>query len=358
MHVAFRVDSSERIGTGHLMRCLTLADAIRSTGATTRFICRHLNTAQAEMLVGRGHEVRILPAGSVTPTAKSTYQEWLGTTQAADADDTISALDDLARWDWLVVDHYALDQDWETRLRSKAENSLVIDDLANRKHQCDLFLDQNLQPSSEDRYKELVPREAKKIVGPQFALLRPEFREARENRAGNPDASRLNICFGGTDPDGATVLATEALNSAALRELPVDIVIGTANPHRARIASLAEKLPNTTLHIQPPRLAALMSRAQLALGAGGATSWERCCMALPTAIVSLADNQKNGCSALMRKRAAIYVGDIVHLTADHIAQTLQGMLAKPILLRAMSQRAATLVDGKGTERVVEAMACI
>ena len=149
----------------------------------------------------------------------------------------------------------------------------------------------------------------------------------------------------------------EAFDCPLLRDLAIDVVIGIDNPHRAQVAELARKLPRSMLHVQPSNLGALMSRARLALGAGGASSWERCCLGVPTAVISIADNQKSGCRALAAARAAVYLGDMAELTANCIAKATQKLLTKPGLLSAMSRRAAALVDGRGTDRVVEAMSC-
>src|SRR5690606_32001299 len=193
MKVALRTDASMRIGTGHLMRCLTLADALRDAGARTRFVCRALPHGLREVVIGRGHELVELPSvcGSTagggdgrgapvaSPHTALEHADWLGTTQEEDAAATCDALDDGAVWDWLAVDHYAIDARWETRLRTAARRILAIDDLADRRHDCDALLDQNLHAGMHARYDGLVPDACVRLVGPRHALLRPEFAAAR-----------------------------------------------------------------------------------------------------------------------------------------------------------------------------------
>jgi UDP-2,4-diacetamido-2,4,6-trideoxy-beta-L-altropyranose hydrolase len=351
MQIVFRVDASERIGTGHFMRCLTLADALHRAGAITRFICRHLTSALAEMALSRGHELRMLPAEPAPAADASPYGAWLGTTQAADAEATISALADVPCWDWLVVDHYALDEEWEKKLYPSTDKLLVIDDLANRRHRCDVLLDQNLQTTVTDRYKDLVPETARKFIGPRFALLRPEFREARKARGRNTEKQRLNIFFGGTDPTGATVMALDVIGAMTNRCFAVDAIAGRDSAQLEEINRRCVALANTALHVQPPSMAALFSAATLALGAGGATSWERCCLGLPTVIISVAQNQQNGSAALARARAAVNLGPLERVSPTNLASMLLRLIAKPRLLASIGRRASALVDGRGTERV-------
>jgi len=349
MNVVIRVDASLRIGTGHFTRCLTLANALKRGGAKVLFICRHVTDFMRDQIRDTGHDLVVLPPREDAADGDLAHSAWLAVPQVDDATDTLAALRQYGPIDWLVVDHYGLDARWEKALRPAAARLLALDDIADRPHDADLLLDQNLQDTDQDRYAGLLPATCRRLIGPRFALLRPEFQALAAAQPKRRD--RVNIFFGGVDPDGMTVRATKALDCATLRAVPADIVIGIDNPHRACIAALVEKLPGATLHIQPANLGVLMNRARLALGGGGATSWERCCLAVPTAIVSIAENQKSGCRALARARAAIYLGDIAQLTADCIARAVQDLLGKPRLLVAMSRRAGALVDGRGTDRV-------
>jgi UDP-2,4-diacetamido-2,4,6-trideoxy-beta-L-altropyranose hydrolase len=348
MNIAFRVDASAQIGTGHLVRCLTLANALQSLGARATFVCRHITPFLTTKLAEAGHKLVTLPAAPAA-AGSGDYAAWLGTSQSQDLADTTTALkgDD---WDWLVVDHYALDAEWEKAVRPLCRTLMVVDDLANRSHDCDVLLDQNLTLSI-DRYKYLVPASCRRFEGPAYALLRPEFRQARDKPARDPANHRLNIFFGGTDPYGATVKALNAIAAIPNRGFAVDVIAGTDNSRREEISRRSEGLAGSVLYVQPSSMAALFSRATLALGAGGTTSWERCCVGLPAVIISVAQNQRGGSAALARARAAINLGPLEELCPVKLSDLMLRLLNRPRLLAAMGRRASSLVDGRGTERI-------
>ena len=232
MKSAIRVDASGQIGTGHLMRCLTLADALKPSGAQIRFVSRHMPEHLRVMLSSNGHEFALLNGVSSEQTAYgSSYAHWLGVSQAQDARDTTHALFGQT-WDWLIVDHYALDAGWETALRSSAKYILVIDDIADRQHDCDVLLDQNFYADMDTRYTGKVPAHCQLLLGPRFALLREEFRRMREHikpRIG--PVKRVLIFFGGVDAENYTLCAIEALACLSNSDLNVGVVIGAQHPH-------------------------------------------------------------------------------------------------------------------------------
>ena len=172
MNIAFRVDASTQIGTGHFMRCLTLADALKQHGAKIRFASRHMPEYLRDMLVVKGHEFMLLDSSPSDAISDGlSHANWLGTSQHADAQDTVQALSGQT-WDWLIVDHYALDARWESALRQTAKNIFVIDDIADRQHDCDVLLDQNLYADMDSRYTGKVPAHCQLLLGPRYALLR------------------------------------------------------------------------------------------------------------------------------------------------------------------------------------------
>lgn len=352
MKIAFRVDASDAIGTGHLMRCLTLADALAGDGHSCHFAMRDLPGAMLALPQARGHTVAVLPvpaAGEPTDTDLA-HSAWLGVRRERDAAETAAALGDPV--DWLVVDHYALAADWHRLLRPHARCILAIDDLADRALDCDLLLDQNLQ-TAPDRYAGLLATSCETLIGPKYALLRPDFAAIR---AAPPvrDDDRVLVYFGGIDTPGATLLALDALVLAGMDRRPIDVVAGGRNPHLPAIRAWCSARPAAICH-ESADIAELMARAGLAIGAAGAAAWERCCLGLPTLLVTIADNQKPGAEALGRQGAALLAGDVAGLEAADLAAMLVTLGKAPLLHQGMAGRAAALVDGQGVGRVKQAM---
>ena len=352
--VLFRVDASEIIGTGHVMRCLTLADALKKNGTHTLFVSRHLSLYLQEILAIKGHEFRIINSiqdeSSIDNLAHS---DWLGVSQSRDALDTIKLLTNQT-FDWLVVDHYALDTRWESALRQSVKNILVIDDIADREHDCDVLLDQNFYVDMQSRYVGKVPKHCQLLLGPRYALLRPEFLTARKQakiRSGT--VKRILVFFGGVDADNYTGMALSAMQNLDLNGIAVDVVIGTQHPNRDEILSIC-KASNFVCHIQTQHMAELMLQADLSIGAGGSATWERCSLGLPTIAISTADNQ----TAQIRDAAfsgLIYVIEANTNLPEVIERHLLTMIESSIFRQVLSTNAMGSVDGRGVLRVIGKM---
>ena len=351
MRIVFRADASIRIGSGHVMRCLTLADILRELGAETTFVCREHPGHLFELIESKGHRLIRLAAPAEFSSGSLAYADWLGETQEEDAHQVLGSLGDMGCCDWLVVDHYALDAQWEMLMRGSARNVMVIDDLADRQHDCDILLDQNYCLGMESRYADLVPRQCRKLLGPKYALLRPEFLEARRGlRPRDGRIERILMFFGGSDPSNETAKALQAIKLLGRNDVAVDVVIGAANPHQEEIASLCAALPQTMLHRQASNMAELMSNADLAVGAGGGTMWERCCLGLPAIMTSIADNQRAGCEAVARRGGGIYLGEAASARVELLEAGLRLALSSPWLLVGASEWGMALVDGHGGRR--------
>jgi UDP-2,4-diacetamido-2,4,6-trideoxy-beta-L-altropyranose hydrolase len=356
MRIAFRVDASPQIGTGHFMRCLTLADALQQRGAEIRFVCRHLPPHLQRLLDSGKHGfVRMNLAAPPETNPDLTHAVWLETSQQQDALDTIQALSDIS-WDWLIVDHYALDARWEALLRESAQRIAVIDDIADRPHDCDLLLDQNCQAAMSARYAGKVPGHCRLLLGPRYALLREEFRSVREQaepRTGNVE--RILIFFGGIDADNYTGRAIEAVAALDIAGLHVDVVVGLRHPHAERIASQCIE-HGFVCHVQTPRMAELIAAADLAIGAGGTATWERCCLGLPALVLCVAPNQSDQIAAAA-SAGLLYApesGDeCIFLIRRHAA----ALIENPLLRGAMSRAGMQAVDGRGVWRVVRSLGC-
>ncbi|MBL8616171.1 MAG: UDP-2,4-diacetamido-2,4,6-trideoxy-beta-L-altropyranose hydrolase [Deltaproteobacteria bacterium] len=357
LHVALRVDASALIGTGHLVRCLTLAAALRSRGARCTFVCRHAPPALVERVHAAGHGLLLLPGGAdvafVPGADEPPHAAWLGQPWARDAADTAAALAP-GGWDWLVVDHYALDRRWEEAVAPLAQRLLVIDDLADRPHACDLLLDQNLQRDMDHRYDGLLPTTCARLLGPAYALLRPEFAAARASRAASPPAPRrLFVFFGGADPNDMTSRALDALDN--VEDIELDVVIGSLHPKRAQLLARCAAHPGWSCAVDVHDMAARMARAAVGVGAGGTTTWERCAVGLPSVVVSVAHNQVEIAAACAAAGVQLDLGWGPALSTSALRGAVVGLLHSAADQRRLGAAAAATCDGLGADRVAAAL---
>jgi UDP-2,4-diacetamido-2,4,6-trideoxy-beta-L-altropyranose hydrolase len=360
VRVAIRVDAGLALGTGHVMRCLTLAEALRAEGAEVAFVCREHPGHLIEHLGTRAWPVYPLPAAEQVAGADAdapAHAAWLGADWRLDAEQTRAALADGAPWDWLVIDHYAIDWRWEQATASLAHARLVIDDLADRRHDCELLLDQNAVPGRDTLYAGLTPAGCRRLIGPEYALLRPEFAVARAGLTPRVGAVRkVQVFFGGVDADDLTSLAIEAVAGLGRADLSCEVIVGAANPRAQAITARCAELPCFSCHGPVDDMAARMVRADLSVGAGGGALLERCALGLPSIVLALADNQVPGCQALAEAGATLYLGRPDADTGARLGAALAVCLAAPEFLRHMAERARQVTDAQGTRRVVERLA--
>jgi UDP-2,4-diacetamido-2,4,6-trideoxy-beta-L-altropyranose hydrolase len=354
----FRVDASVDIGTGHVMRCVTLADALHAEGAECHFVCREHPGHLMDHVARRGHVVHALPMTSPEVVLQEdeaptpTYSSWLGADWRADASECQIFLRAI-RPDWLVVDHYALDARWEAFLRPTCQRVAVVDDLVDRAHDCELLLDQTLGRRPED-YAALVPRRCTLLTGAVHALLRPDFMQLRDYSLARRQANtleRLLVSMGGTDRDNATGRVLQALERSSLpSHCRITVVMGGTAPWLDSVRQQATAMTRRTeVLVEVSNMAQLMADSDLSIGAAGSTSWERCCLGVPTLMLVLAANQRDGASALERAGAAIVLGHAAEAAA-RIEQSLARLLDGR-RLRDMSLAASRVTDGRGTETV-------
>ncbi|MES2413943.1 MAG: UDP-2,4-diacetamido-2,4,6-trideoxy-beta-L-altropyranose hydrolase [Pseudomonadota bacterium] len=371
MKVAFRVDASLQIGSGHVMRCLTLADALAVQGAQCYFLSRELVGNLLALIRQRGYAVDVLPAPT-EPTQvgapegdksdsrqRHFYKGWLGISWEKDAEQTRTLVEKLQP-DWLVIDHYALDQRWEDALRPHFKKLMVIDDLADRAHQCDLLLDQNLGRAPLD-YMSLVPAKCKVLTGPRYALLRPEFALLRAyslQRRQYPVIKQLLITMGGVDQSNTTGQVLQALRGCRLPpDCSITVVMGLQASWLEEVRALALDMPwPTEVQVNINDMAQCMADSDLAIGAAGSTSWERCCLGLPTLLVVLADNQRAIAEALQGAGAAKTLN--IASAVPEACEVLSALVADPRALHDMSIAAAHIVDGLGTASLVSHLSAL
>lgn len=357
MRVAFRVDASSRIGSGHLMRCLALADGLLARGHRVSFVSRdlagHLNDLLESRAAEKGFDAIRLPAPTIAPEGRAD-RSWLGVPPELDAAQTAAACEAFAP-DWLIVDHYGIDAQWHRRLRGAARRIMAIDDLADRAYDCDLLLDQNLGVAPADRYRERIGAATSLLLGPRYALQRPEFARLRSRAQPREHVRRVAVFFGGVDEPALTERTVEAFRDRALRDTELDVFVGAGNARIAAIGRLVAHLPQARLHTPGPDFASLLAQADLSIGAGGGTMWERCTLGVPAVVVSIAANQEPGCRAGAQAGAIVYLGRAEDVSGAAIAGAVRLLRAAPHIVRQMSAACLALSDGGGVERVVRAI---
>lgn len=326
MNIIFRTDSSIDIGSGHLMRCLTLADELKKSGAKVEFVCRELEGNLIKIVEEKGYLVHRLPKPILDEEGLSGYARWLGVNGEIDAEQTEKILKSTNKIDLLIIDHYALDIKWESKLRSYTKKIMVIDDLANRKHDADILLDQNYVENMATRYDNLVPPSCIKLLGPKYVLLRPEFYAVKGNlRKRDNIVKRILIFFGGSDPTNETTKAIKAVQGLNRPDIEVDIVIGASNPWQEEIKQQCEEL-GFNYYRQVNNMAELMAKADLAIGAGGATTWERCFLGLPSICIIAAENQEEIINFLDQENLLINLGWNNKVKIEDVTKTIETIL--------------------------------
>ena len=353
MNIFFRTDASLKIATGHVMRCLSLANALKEQGANCRFICREHPGNLLKFIEQKSFEVIKLPIETkndlIANSPPPSELDWL-----VDAEQTQAAIENY-KVSWLIVDHYELDIRWEKRLQAYTQQLMVIDDLANRAHACNLLLDQNLGRKAQD-YASSLPSDCKLLIGPEYALLRPEFSALREyslKRRQNSTLKHLLISMGGVDQDNATAEVLQALKISPLAaDCQITVVMGLHAPHLKQIRELAEQMPwPTEVVVNIIDMAQRMADSDLAIGAAGITAWERCCLGLPSLLIIMAENQRSGAHALDEVHASYLIGTIADISTQ-LPKAIEDLI-KDQMLTTLSLRASEITDGLGITRTLQ-----
>lgn len=347
MNVVFRVDASERIGGGHLSRCMTLAAGFAKHHCNIYFISSQLPDSYIHVLTTLGYKVElILPKVSDIKIADRNFSDL---SQENDAALTLKVLKGLVV-DLLIVDHYELDYEWESCVRCHVTRLMIIDDLANRRHCCDVLLDSNFHAHHYDRYSNLIEPKTLFLGGPSYAILRQEFKQARPHvKIRNGRVDRLLIFFGASDSHDYTSKAIEAV-----RELcpgtNVDVVVGSMNTHLNKIKNLCMSY-SYDLHVDIDYMSSLMAKADCSIGAGGIALWERCSLGLPTFVIPTASNQYDQVNSVAAYGAVYSLKDYQSRT-EIFAEDIQSFLLNESLRASISERSFQLVDCMGIDRIL------
>ena len=278
------------------------------------------------------------------------HANWVGADWKSDAEGTCAWLGEMEA-DWLIVDHYGLDTRWESALRPYCRKFMVIDDLADRQHDCELLLDQNLVADMVHRYDDRVPQTCGTMLGPDYALLQPQYAQLHPRTPPRQGpVRRMLVYFGGADTGNLTGLAIAAFLSLDRIDVAMDVVINPAGSQIDKIREQVTGQQNIRLHAGLPSLAPLMAEADLAIGGGGATSWERCCLGLPALVITLAENQRPIAAELVRHGLIRWLGHCDEVGEEELAQTMREVFDTG-LDPAWSESCNQLVDGQGAARV-------
>ncbi|WP_456023819.1 UDP-2,4-diacetamido-2,4,6-trideoxy-beta-L-altropyranose hydrolase [Pseudomonas protegens] len=349
MRVLIRADASPTIGSGHIARCLTLARVLRAQGSHVAFACRCLPGHRLDALHAEGFETFALPERYAAEDPKQAIESMLP--WQADIDALGMQLEGQAEFDWIIVDHYGLDHHWQTAARRWALRIAAVDDLATRRYSVDLLLNQNLSGLHE-HYQPLLPENCRTLLGPRFAMLREEIRcpaiEIKDR------ARRVLVNFGGFDAARQTHHAMLAL--ADFAELQVDFVAGADNPAWAQMQALCETRPNWRLHSFVSDFYQRMTEADLFIGAGGGTSWERAAMGLPTICIAVSNNQQANGEVMAAAGAHVFMGAREQVSVEQLRDAIGFVTGNHYLRQSLAERSRQLVDGRGAERVAAALA--
>lgn len=342
MRVIIRADASVAIGSGHVIRCLTLADQLRGQGAEVSFLCAELPGGLSDLVSARGYV-----CGQLSSSVAGSC--------IIDAAETLMVASEVMPGivDWLVVDHYGLDSRWEESVRGCCRRMMVIDDIANRPHSCELLLDQNYD--DQWRYQDLVAKDCRQLLGPGYALLRPEYAENRRpDEYRRRSLRRIFVFFGGSDPADLTGMTLKALMAPDLIHLEVDVVVGGSYIHHESLDILSKERGHTIIYGPQLHLADLMMAADLAVGAGGVTNWERMTLGLPSLVIPMAENQVPISEQLHQRGIIRLIGQSYDISVEQIRDALLDEIRSRKYLDRIAPSMATC-DGQGASRVLHAM---
>ena len=352
--ILIRVDASKNIGTGHVMRCLTLANEAKRHGWTTCIVLRDPDTNIVAYLSSLGHDVKELVSSNYSKGNSGNtleHGDWLTVSQTQDAHETADIVRDF-KPDWLVVDHYAIDSTWLSIIEKYGAKILVIDDLGDRDLICDLLLDQNLGASAA-KYIGKVSRNCRLLLGPDFALIRDEFKEWREKSLKDRfdrDVKNILITMGGVDANNYTLkVLRELTKSKYATDCVMTTILGGSYPHKKALYEfLGSSALNVSIISDVKNMAEIMSSADICIGAAGSTSWERCCLGLPTLTFAIADNQIPILDELV-KHACTIASSVNRICVDFDSLISKDHIA---VLKRLSSNSASVTDGKGVQRVL------
>jgi UDP-2,4-diacetamido-2,4,6-trideoxy-beta-L-altropyranose hydrolase len=344
MRVVIRVDASKRIGTGHVMRCLTLAKSLQKRSVEVVFICRNFKGNLIDYISNKGYLVYVLENSNDKEKSFNLFDF----AQEQDAIESKQIIEDI-KPKWLIIDHYYIDALWHSTFKKQNIKILVIDDLANRNLNCDVLIDQNYYLKPKERYLGLVSNECKVLLGPKYALLRDEFTNPNlKDKDIKKSQFNIFVFMGGADYYNQTIKVIDALVDLIEEgaTFSVDVLVGPINKYAHEIRDICSKFANIDFHINVNNIAELMKKADISIGAGGSVSLERCYLGLPSMVILVADNQIETTESLDAEGALINLGWHENVDKDKIKSTLMGMMQSSESIASMQHKALSIYNSK------------
>lgn len=343
-----RVDSGTKIGIGHVMRCFALVENLKKRFDNILFISNQIPGNLSSFIKNRGYKVYHIQ-GYTHIEEKKLNPKNIKKRIESDAKQCIKIIENYPNAEnWVLVDHYGIDHKWENKIYEHVKKIIVIDDLANRKHNCDVLIDQNFYKNMKNRYKKLLPPNCTQLIGPKYILLRQEFKIARNKVKIREKLKRILVSFGGSDITNETYKSLLALKSLNLK-CKIDVVVGSANPNINSIKEICDCMGSTNLYHNTNKIAKLMVSADLSIGGGGSMTWERCCLGLPAIVSILSKNQHQLIKNVSKVGCVINLGQSNNLSSEDYLNALLKIDSK--LLKNMSKKCFALVDTNGIKRV-------
>ncbi|MBI5683050.1 MAG: UDP-2,4-diacetamido-2,4,6-trideoxy-beta-L-altropyranose hydrolase [Deltaproteobacteria bacterium] len=342
MHLYIRADADSKIGTGHVMRCIALAQGWQDRGGKVTFLSHCESEELQERITNEGFEFLFLEKMHPHPS---------------DLEQTLENLSSIIHHPssnyWLVLDGYHFTSEYQKALRDAGIRCLVIDDMNHLPHyHVDIILDQNIYATDMD-YR--CDEDTTLLLGTKYVLLRREFLKYRNfNRQIPESATNILVTLGGADPDNVTLKVMYALEQVQVNGLEAVVVVGGSNPHYETLQSAIRNLqPKIRLECNASNMPELMAWADVAVSAGGSTVWELIFMVVPSVVMILADNQKEIAEELEKEDVVVNLGWHEDVTEMDIRDAVQNLLADSDKRRSMGLKGKALVDGRGVERTIE-----
>ncbi|MDB3945471.1 UDP-2,4-diacetamido-2,4,6-trideoxy-beta-L-altropyranose hydrolase [Gammaproteobacteria bacterium] len=353
MRIVFRVDASTHIGSGHIRRCTILAEYLRARGARISFICRTLDGHLCDYLEQKRFTVHRLSAEGKNNGTLSSHIQIVEN----DIVESRSILSRFGAFDWVIIDHYQLAQDWQRAISEHVQNILVIDDLAIKQHYCKILVNHAFLPQLHEQYCNLVPPSTRLLLGPDYFILDPNYVSVKKVNGGSVAThNRLMVFFGGADSTDETTKAINAIREIRANLFNVDIVVTRQNKNRHYIKNVVSNIENCTLHEDLPHLGFLMAKATLALGAGGGTSYERLFMGLASLVVTTADHQVQPIREMNKLNLVSWLGNSESVTQTTIKRSLEAWLSADSMKFLISNaKMMQIVDGNGLYRIEQSL---